>query len=346
LVSAMLLCMANVSAQGGTTGTLTWNINDGTLTISGEGAMPDYSKEYFSIPWYSYQNSITSVVIKDGVTTIGDYAFLECNVLASVIIPKTVTRIGNNAFRYCENLISIDIPESVTNIDGSAFYGSGIVSITIPNGVTSIEYGTFNNCVNLSSIHLCNSITTIAEVAFFGCHSLTSILIPDGVTSIGTSAFSVCWNLTSITLPSSVKTIEIASFISCYNLTTITNFNPVPIAISSTVFDGVDKKNCTLKVPMNAVDAYKNAEVWKEFKIVEIEESLTSITSIETSDIKIYPNPTTGKVYLKTESVIKVYNLQGVLLQETFGKEVDLSAYPQGVYLMQINDRRAKVIKQ
>jgi hypothetical protein len=75
-------------------------------------------------------------------------------------------------------------------------------------------------------------------------------------------------------------------------------------------------------------------------------EKNVGIASIETSNIKIYPNPTTGKVYTETESDIKVYNLQGKLLQEAFGNQIDLSNYSQGVYLLQVNGSWRKVIKQ
>jgi hypothetical protein len=74
---------------------------------------------------------------------------------------------------------------------------------------------------------------------------------------------------------------------------------------------------------------------------VSINDELTTL-----SNISIYPNPTTGKIYLEEENTIKVYNLKGALLQETFGNQVDLSAYPQGVYLLQVNDGWVKVVKE
>ena len=95
---------------------------------------------------------------------------------------------------------------------------------------------------------------------------------------------------------------------------------------------------------MGSVSAYKNADVWKEFNIEGIE------VGIEEPDnypaLLIYPNPTTGKVYTETESNIKVYNLRGMLLQDIFSNQMDLSYYPQGVYLLQVNGSWSKVMKQ
>jgi hypothetical protein len=126
-------------------------------------------------------------------------------------------------------------------------------------------------------------------------------------------------------------------------LTLITNLNPVPVNINSYVFYDVSIKECTLEVPINSVEAYRNASVWKEFNIVGVE---VGIELIETDIVKFYPNPTTGQVYTETESDIKVYNQQGEVLQETFGNQIDLSDYPQGVYLLQVNGKWSKVIKQ
>ena len=106
-------------AQSGTTGNLTWTISDGTLTISGTGAMPDYIS--YSAPWYSYKSSITAAVVSEGVTSIGRAAFYFCNSMTSVAIPNTVTSIGVGAFRGCNILASVTIPGSVTSIRSLAF---------------------------------------------------------------------------------------------------------------------------------------------------------------------------------------------------------------------------------
>jgi hypothetical protein len=128
------------------------------------------------------------------------------------------------------------------------------------------------------------------------------------------------------------------------NLTLITNLNPEPIALPWNVFSRMDQSACTLEVPMGSVSAYQNATVWKEFNIVGIEVGIEEV--LPTDIMKIHPNPTTGKIHLETESAIKLYNLQGELLHETFGNQIDLSKYPQGVYLFQVNGKWSKMVKQ
>ena len=170
---------------------------------------------------------------------------------------------------------------------------------------------------------------------------IIAVVIENGITRIGNGALLCCWEATSIIIPSSVTSFGYEA-ISCISLTSITNFNPVPVAINRYVFNCEDISACTLEIPINSVSAYRNADVWKEFNIVGME---VGLPIIEEPLLEIYPNPTTGKIYIETESEIKVYNLQGELLQKTFGNQVDLSTYPQGVYLLQANGRWSKVIK-
>ena len=203
---------------------LTWKLyEDGTLNISGTGAMKDYSHSEGNQSPVFDNDTIKSVVIEDGVTSIGNFAFKSCGGLISVTIPDSVTSIGNFAFSGCEGLTNITIPNSVTCIGMKVFGGcSGLTSITIPNSVTSIDEGAFEFCSSLTSILLPDGITSIGVGAFGNCESLINITIPDGVTSIGDWAFEECSNLTSITIPSSVTNIGIRAFDGCSNLTSIT----------------------------------------------------------------------------------------------------------------------------
>ncbi len=180
---------------------LTWKLDaNGTLTISGTGAMKDY--DYDSNPSPVYNNSdVKKIVIEDGVTSIGNFAFNECISLTSITIPDSVTSIGTYAFSGCRSLTSITIPDSVTSIGAYAFQScSNLTSITIPDSVTSIGASAFNSCSGLTSITIPDSVTSIGNFAFSYCISLTSITIPDSVTSIGSYAFYNCKNLTTISL--------------------------------------------------------------------------------------------------------------------------------------------------
>ena len=199
---------------------LTWTLTaDGTLTISGTGAMKDYDYNNNQSPVYM-NSSVKKVVIEDGVTSIGNWAFYKCTSLTTITIPDSVTSIGDWAFYKCTSLTTITIPDSVTSIGEAAFRGcSSLTSITIPDSVTSIGDAAFSHCSNLKSITIPDSITSIGKYAFCNCSSLTSITIPNSVTSIGESALAGCVNLTSITIPKSVTSIGSGVFDGCNNLT-------------------------------------------------------------------------------------------------------------------------------
>ena len=198
------------SYDNGTTGDCTWTLdNNGVFIISGNGGIGGFD---ISAPWFSERNSISTLIIEDGVTSIGDYAFNGCKNLTKVTIPDSVTSIGDYAFNGCWGLTDVSIPDSVTRIGYYAFYGSGLTSISIPDSVTSISYGAFYNCKSLTNVALGNGVKSILSSTFSGCTSLNSITIPDSVTSIGNSAFSGCTSLNSVTIPDSVTSIGESAF--------------------------------------------------------------------------------------------------------------------------------------
>ncbi len=171
---------------------------------------------------YLNNELVTDLTIPDSVTTIGNYAFRDCDSLTSVTIPDSVTTIGIYAFAYCSSLTSVTIPDSVTTIGDRAFDGcTSLTSITIPDSVTTIGKYTFYNCSSLTSVDIPDSVTTIGDTAFTLCSSLTSVTIPDSVTTIGDSAFGWC-SLTSVTIGDSVTTIGNSAFRDCYDLTSVT----------------------------------------------------------------------------------------------------------------------------
>ena len=159
---------ANAEESGTCGPNLRWHLTDnGVLTISGKGEMNDYSANYFEnrAPWRGYD--IKRIIIGDGVTTIGVYAFAGCSSLTSVTIPNSVTKIGDSAFEDCSALTSVTIPNSVTKIGDRAFeYCRALTSVTIPNSVTKIGDHAFDYCSALISVTIPNSVTTIGEDAF------------------------------------------------------------------------------------------------------------------------------------------------------------------------------------
>ena len=194
---------------------------DGTLTISGTGAMANY--EWHGAPWYGARSQVKTVIIKNSVTSIGNNAFSGCSSLTSVTIPNSVTSIGANAFWSCSSLTDVTIPNSVTSIGSCAFAGcSSLTSVAIPNSITSIGAYAFNGCSALTSVTIPKSVTSIGEGAFYNCSSLTRVTIPNSVTSIGNYAFSCCSSLTNVTIPKSVTSIGEGAFYNCSSLTSVT----------------------------------------------------------------------------------------------------------------------------
>ena len=268
---AMIYNITFNRGNSGTCGTnLTWELtNEGELIIEGTGEMT-------SCPWDgNYESEIKTVIIGEGVTSIGNEAFYNCSNLTSITIPESVTSIGYSAFYDCSSLTAITLPEGVTNIGYHAFYGCGsltavhisdiaawcnikffdyysnplyyahslylngelVTQLTLPEGVTSIGELAFRGCSSLTSITLPEGVTSIGNTAFSGCSSLTAITLPEGVTSIESGAFYCCTSLTSITLPESVASIGGTAFAYCRSLTAITLPEGV-MSIGWYAFDG------------------------------------------------------------------------------------------------------------
>jgi len=166
----VLMSTTNVYAQGGTTGPLNWKISSDTLIISGNGNMPDYSFPPDSdAPWYSHSSSITTVIIKNGVTSIGEGAFIFFHHLKSVDISNTVMKIGEAAF-YNSGLLSIVIPNSVASIGSGAFasmYNSNLTSVILPNRFVEFGVNVFKRCNKLTSITNPNPIPQVISPTVF-----------------------------------------------------------------------------------------------------------------------------------------------------------------------------------
>lgn len=190
-------------AKSGTCGeNLTWVLKDGTLTISGTGKMYDYDFDAFhgrSQPWGMYIYQIKSVVIEDGVTSIGDNAFKDCSNLTKVTVPSSVTSVGSSAFYDCTALTEISIANGVKSIGGYAFKGcKKLVSITLPDSVTELGSNAFRYCTKLKTAVLSKGMTQIEERTFVYCEALERVTIPKGVTKIIDNAFDYCKKIADI----------------------------------------------------------------------------------------------------------------------------------------------------
>ena len=291
-VDAETLARLPSVAYGKCGGNVNWALtSDGTLTISGSGAMSNFSIYQNVAPWLENWDKIARVVVEPGVTSIGGNAFQRCSSLSSVRIPESVTSIGDSAFSGCSGLTSITIPEGVASIGNSAFYGcSSMTSVTIPEAVTSIGNGAFWGCSSLTSVKIPESVTSIEGAAFRGCSSLTSITIPEGVESIGSYAFQGCSSLSSITIPEAVTSIEGSAFQGCSSLTSIMIPEGVE-SIGSYAFSGcsglseVHLSNSVSSIGEKAFDGCNNlADVFysgteQQWNSIQISENNTCLTN-------------------------------------------------------------------
>ena len=182
--------------------------------------------------------SLKRLVLPDSVSSIGDWAFWNCSSLTDIVIPDSVNSIGDRAFEGCCSLKSLVIPDSVSSIGDSAFEDcSSLTGIVIPYSVTSIGHSAFKACYSLSNIVIPNGVTSIGNNAFWGCKSLVEVVIPDSVSCIGFEAFAFCKSLTDIVIPNGVTRIGAWAFEGCTSLSSLVIPDSVT-SIGKRAFDG------------------------------------------------------------------------------------------------------------
>ena len=201
LLLALLLCVGlfalPVSAEGteGECGeNLTWTLQNGVLTISGKGAMYDYS-QFSPAPWYANASLIQTVVVEKGVTSIGAMAFYQCKKMTVAKLPDSVLTLGRLSFSECVSLKQI-----------------------IMDGITTIGDGCFYSCISLINVRLPQSVTTIGDQAFYRCKSLGGITIPESVTAFGSSVFAYCDMLTYARILAPIQILPYWTFYGCDEL--------------------------------------------------------------------------------------------------------------------------------
>ena len=234
----------------------------GTLTISGTGAMADC--EWNSAPWARACSEITSIVIGDGVTSIGDNAFQYCSSLTGAAIPGSVTAIGSSVFYGCDALTDIyyggygidwlataghnDVPNGTAvhfkdDLYGKGACGENVNWVMTADGMLTISgTGAMTDCDSfgdpapwkicrqyIKSAVIGSGVTSIGKYAFYCCEALTSVTIPDTVTGIGSYAFYNCSSLPSVTIPDGVTTISESAFEGCSCLSSVT----IPDSVTS-----------------------------------------------------------------------------------------------------------------
>ena len=242
---------------------LTWTLENGVLTISGTGEMAGFvgvgeegpGGPNDDCPWKAERSKITSVVISEGVTSIGEYAFTGCKNLKSISIPDSVVSIGDSAFESC-GFVDFSIPVTVKKIGRLIWQGcKELTSVTVPESVTYIGDYWFCDCTNLKDVNLHNKITSIGNHAFSGCKSLTVFEVPKGVTSIGEGAFMECPGLKNVVLPEGITEIGESAFHSCSSLKYISIPNSVT-SIGECAFQESGLESIAIPDGMSEIAAY------------------------------------------------------------------------------------------
>ena len=249
-----------------------WNLTGGTLTVSGTGAMEDYSSANGQ-PWHAYGDLISSVVVEGTVSHIGAYSFYGLDNLISITVEDGVESIAGHSMKYCKNLASVTIPASVTEMGVQTFYGSELLTTAGPmGGGYDVEFGwteaipvhAFDSMVQLVSVELPDTLVSIGDSAFLDCFALTSIDLPQGLVSIGKRAFEET-ALTSVVLPDSVTAIgsEAFQYVPMTELVLSKNLTAIPYA----AFSGCDALTA-VTVPASVTEignkAFENCAVLAE----------------------------------------------------------------------------------
>ena len=253
--------VTDTSSKSGSCGADTvWELKDGVLTVTGTGEIskgtrrrigteyvsftPENYDKFYNEKWVDIAGEIRSIVIGEGITEIGAFAFGLLPELESVTMPDSLKTIGNTAFMACPKLKAVIFPDSVETIGHSVFDGDPEIcdpetgfciinhilleyirtdqeSLVIPDTVTRIAPAAFQYHEELVSIKLPTALTKIEKEAFSDCISLTEIRLPDSVSEIGANAFEGCMALQEITLPSKVTVIPSDAFTACASLKTV-----------------------------------------------------------------------------------------------------------------------------
>ena len=233
---------AATSGDFGENNCLHWEVSTGvlsgkTLTISGTGAMPDFDFPNGNLaPWWNYEalgmltsfgnfkleGELKKVVIKDGVTNVGDYALFFLPAATQVTLPESVTSIGRYGIAMCSKLTGLSIPKGVTEIGDFGLAGDGLTAVTLPDGLQSLGRGAFDTCASLTNTTLPAAITAVPGKCFADCTKLLNVKYAGTVTAIGDLAFESCKALTAAPIPETVTTIDKAAFTGCTALTDVT----------------------------------------------------------------------------------------------------------------------------
>lgn len=289
---------------------------------------------------YINGEEIEKLIIPATISSIGAYAFFNCNRLTSVYIPSSITSIGTSAFKGCDLLAIAEFTniESLCLIKFQDWYSNplsyarslyinreSVDYIKIPDSIITINNFAFINC-KMFSINLPASLTSIGEAAFANCINLNSIIIPDSVTSIGKGAFSSCNSLEHIALPLNLIHLGTGTFKSCTNIRDISIRGSIPIYGPYDLFPSSVYENALLYVPAGTESKFREVCPWMYFK------------DIQSWNISGVENITADSRDIDDSLQYQVYTLNGTKI------ESPIDALPTGIYIIYQRGKIKKII--
>lgn len=250
------ICQVVMAAEtSGTCGdNIIWTLNGTTLTISGSGVIQDY-QEFSLAPWNEYADSIYAVVVEDGVTRIGNFAFFGLTKVSAVNLADSVASIGEYAFYGCTRVELLNLGNGLQEIGRSAFEEcTGLMSVKLPEGLKSIGFHGFYRCENLKSITVPSSVTVMGTTVFGYCTNLRSARILAAIKELPLWTFYGCYKLSDVTLSSDITSVGVYAFHGCDNISedsyvrsdgdepsqTVTGITPSQTVIDSTTVQQED----------------------------------------------------------------------------------------------------------
>lgn len=316
--------------------------------------------------------SLKEMALPKNLKSVGKFAFDGCSRLQSVVIPESVEQIYDNAFRGCVSLFNVQIKDGKSSLDlgnngeSKGLFGDcplnevyvgrdlsykdngvgpfsnteNLKKITIGENVKEINKYEFANCAEVKSLRLPDSLTKIGQYAFEGC-GMKTIDIPKSVQNIGDGAFSGCVNVSSLNLAEGVVSIGDYAFSGCVNLSEVNSMNVnVPKCKGAAVFDSNVYLNAELYVPQEALSAYQEADVWKNF--LSISGKQFGGAELIYNDLTVAVNGFDLIVNAQEGVAVNVYNVAGQCIYSGANHQVQLPAC--GVYIVNVGGKVSKIL--
>ena len=347
LAAVLLMTSSALAAESGTCGAdLSWTLDGGILTISGTGDMADFAEPNMA-PWYSCRGEIVRLSLPEGLTSIGDLAFYDCEGLKTVTLPDSVTRVGEYAFAECAGLAilelgsgvqaveesafsdcyalrALDLPASLQSIGMKGFYRcESITALTIPQNVSSVGMSAFGYCKSLVTAEILAPITEIPEFMFFGCGNLVSVVLPQQVAAVNDHAFRGCDQLGQVYYDGKAQTLE--ELRKTVSQAVVSNNSPAPV-----VSAGTTAQNGDGTVTQESITVVKGENTSVSTRVEHT--SREGITGGETTNAQIHVTVNGEKAWDEATSLMKesLSGLKNYLEVTSESPEVDVSVYVKG----------------